>query len=89
MLLNQSTKKLEVELYGGLRKFSDLKVLEVEVPVAAVAADVRRALIHRLGGEGCRDLIETCALAQGDEIMGETDLIDRSRVAFLPPVCGG
>lgn len=77
-----------VELYGRLRDSGLGDHVKVELPPRATARQALSALKKALGNRGA--LVNGCSLATADDVLLPDELIPpTTRLAALPPVCGG
>jgi MoaE-MoaD fusion protein len=80
--------KRSIELYGRLRDAGVGDKIAVELPPRATARQALAALKTALGRKG--GLVDGCSLATADDVLLPNDEIPKTtRLAALPPVCGG
>ncbi|MGK5082189.1 MoaD/ThiS family protein [Bdellovibrionota bacterium FG-1] len=78
--------KIELRLFGALRKYSDGKTLALEIEGPIRLSEFKEFLEKNLGDP----LVMDCAFAQDTTILAEDhELTQSGTLAVLPPVCGG
>ncbi len=81
--------QLKIKLYGGLRQYADSTSVIVDVSLPQKSDDIKNLLLNTLK-TGADELVQHCALATEDNILGSDDMIVQGQViSALPPVCGG
>jgi len=86
--------KVEIQMFGALKKFSEDGVVELELKEPMNLGEVRTALITKLNNqfhdESIKTLINTSAFGNENEVLEDDAIIKASaQLALLPPVCGG
>jgi hypothetical protein len=77
-----------VELYGRLRDSGHGNHVMIDLAPGATARQALATLKKALGKRGA--LVNGCSLATEDDVLLPEDIIPTtSRLAALPPVCGG
>lgn len=84
----QSSVKIEVNLFGAFRKFSDDAPLRLDVPNGAPLAELKDRIREAMPSQSA--LIDESALADEREVLRPGYHCTRdASLALLPPVCGG
>ena len=86
---------IELRMFGAFRKYaSEAGVIDLNVQAPSTIDDVKCALLHTLQEKfpefSDRQLILDSAIADESHILGNGEAISaHTRLAILPPVCGG
>lgn len=79
---------LNVSLYGRLKDAGLGDVVKLTLAPKATASEALSSLAVAFGPNAA--LLKGCVLATEAEVLGENDILTKaSRLACLPPVCGG
>lgn len=87
--MNESSGLLEIQvrLFGAFRQCGNGNSVSVTVAAEATVADVKKALAACLG---TADLVASSAIADETRVLADHERITgKTRLAVLPPVCGG
>lgn len=85
---------LTISLFGAFRPYANSDALSLEVPQGANIAEIKnrlKAALKQLRPEFDKEaLVDDSALADATQVLAEdATLTENTKLAILPPVCGG
>ena len=86
--------RIRVRLFGAFREWQPAGMVQLELPPDSCMADVKRALVSELSGNGDDSQLAAwvgdSVLADDQSTLLDSDPVGPGReLAILPPVCGG
>ena len=87
--------KIQIELFGASREFSDQKYLEFNIENNSTIKDVRKKIIDFLikdfdGNENFIKIVNSSAFCSNDNIISDNyKITNNEKIAIIPPIGGG
>ena len=87
--------KIQIELFGVSREFSDQKYLEFNIENDSTIKDVRKKIIDYLikyfdGNENFIKIVNSSAFCSKDNIISDNyKITNNEKIAIIPPIGGG
>ena len=88
--------KVEIELFGASRDFSEQNSLNLEVDNNSTIKDIRNKIIDYLdkkfnGNESYKKIVNSSAFCSGDNniISDNYKITNNEKIAIIPPIGGG
>ena len=88
--------KVEIELFGASRDFSEQNSLNFEVDNNSTIKDIRNKIIDYLdkkfkGNESYKKIVNSSAFCSGDNniISDNYKITNNEKIAIIPPIGGG
>ncbi|MDC0250082.1 molybdopterin biosynthesis protein MoeD [Candidatus Pelagibacter sp.] len=87
--------KIQIELFGASREFSDQKYLEFNIKNNSTIKDVRKKIIDYLirdfdGNENFIKIVNSSAFCSSDNIISDNyKITNNEKIAIIPPIGGG
>ena len=88
--------KVEIELFGASRDFSEQNSLNFEVDSNSTIKDIRNKIIDYLdkkfnGNESYKKIVNSSAFCSGDNniISDNYKITNNEKIAIIPPIGGG
>ena len=87
--------KIQIELFGASREFSDQNYLEFNIENNSTIKDVRKKIIDFLikdfdGNENFIKIVNSSAFCSNDNIISDNYRItNNEKIAIIPPIGGG
>ena len=88
--------KVEIELFGASRDFSEQNSLNFEVDNNSTIKDIRNKIINYLdkkfnGNESYKKIVNSSAFCSGDNniISDNYKITNNEKIAIIPPIGGG
>ena len=87
--------KIQIELFGVSREFSDQKYLEFNIENNSTIKDVRKKIIDFLikdfdGNENFIKIVNSSAFCSNDNIISDNyKITNNEKIAIIPPIGGG
>jgi molybdopterin converting factor small subunit len=87
--------KIQVELFGASREFSDQNYLEFNIENNSTIKDVRKKIIDYLikdfdGNENFIKIVNSSAFCSNDNIISDNyKITNNEKIAIIPPIGGG
>ena len=88
--------KIEIELFGASRDFSEQNSLNIEVNNNSTIKDIRNKIIDYLdkkfnGNESYKKIVNSSAFCSGDNniISDNYKITNNEKIAIIPPIGGG
>ena len=88
--------KVEIELFGASRDFSEQNSLNFEVDNNSTIKDIRNKIIHYLdmkfnGNESYKKIVNSSAFCSGENniISDNYKITNNEKIAIIPPIGGG
>ena len=87
--------KIQIELFGASREFSDQNYLEFNFENNSTIKDVRKKIIDYLikdfdGNENFIKIVNSSAFCSNDNIISDNyKITNNEKIAIIPPIGGG
>ena len=87
--------KIQIELFGASREFSDQNYLEFNIENNSTIKDVRKKIIDYLnkdfeGNENFIKIVNSSAFCTNDNIISDNyKITNNEKIAIIPPIGGG
>ena len=87
--------KIQIELFGASREFSDQNYLEFNIENNSTIKDVRKKIIDFLindfdGNENFIKIVNSSAFCSNDNIISDNyKITNNEKIAIIPPIGGG
>ena len=87
--------KIQIELFGVSREFSDQNYLEFNIENNSTIKDVRKKIIDFLikdfdGNENFIKIVNSSAFCSNDNIISDNyKITNNEKIAIIPPIGGG
>ena len=87
--------KVQIELFGASREFSDQNYLEFNIENNSTIKDVRKKIIDYLnkdfeGNENFIKIVNSSAFCSNDNIISDNyKITNNEKIAIIPPIGGG
>ena len=87
--------KIQIELFGASREFSDQNYLEFNIENNSTIKDVRKKIIDYLnkdfdGNENFIKIVNSSAFCSNDNIISDNyKITNNEKIAIIPPIGGG
>ena len=87
--------KIQIELFGASREFSDQNYLEFNIEYNSTIKDVRKKIIDFLikdfdGNENFIKIVNSSAFCSNDNIISDNyKITNNEKIAIIPPIGGG
>ena len=87
--------KIQIELFGASREFSDQNYLEFNIENNSTIKDVRNKIIDFLikdfdGNENFIKIVNSSAFCSNDNIISDNyKITNNEKIAIIPPIGGG
>ena len=87
--------KIQIELFGASREFSDQNYLEFNIENNSTIKDVRKKIIDYLtkdfnGNENFVKIVNSSAFCSNDNIISDNyKITNNEKIAIIPPIGGG
>ena len=87
--------KIQIELFGASREFSDQNYLEFNIENNSTIKDVRKKIIDYLikdfdGNENFIKIVNSAAFCSNDNIISDNyKITNNEKIAIIPPIGGG
>jgi molybdopterin converting factor small subunit len=87
--------KIQIELFGTSREFSDQNYLEFNIENNSTIKDVRKIIIDYLvknfnGNENFIKIVNSSAFCLNDNIISDNyKITNNEKIAIIPPIGGG
>jgi len=87
--------KIQIELFGASREFSDQKYLEFNIENNSTIKDVRKKIIDFLikdfdGNKNFIKIVNSSAFCSNDNIISDNyKITNNEKIAIIPPIGGG
>ena len=87
--------KVQIELYGVSREFSDQNYLEFDIENDSTIKDIRKKLIDYLiknfnGNENFIKIVNSSVFSSNDNIISDNyKITNNEKIAIIPPIGGG
>jgi molybdopterin converting factor small subunit len=87
--------KIQIELFGASREFSDQNYLEFNIENNSTIKDVRKKIIDYLikdfdGNENFIKIVNSSAFCSDDNIISDNyKITNNEKIAIIPPIGGG
>ena len=87
--------KIQIELFGASREFSDQNYLEFNIENNSTIKDVRKKIIDHLikdfdGNENFIKIVNSSAFCSNDNIISDNyKITNNEKIAIIPPIGGG
>ena len=87
--------KVQIELFGASREFSDQNYLEFNIENNSTIKDVRKKIIDFLikdfdGNENFIKIVNSSAFCSNDNIISDNyKITNNEKIAIIPPIGGG
>ena len=87
--------KIQIELFGASREFSDQNYLEFKIENNSTIKDVRKKIIDYLikdfdGNENFIKIVNSSAFCSNDNIISDNyKITNNEKIAIIPPIGGG
>ena len=87
--------KIQIELFGASREFSDQNYLEFNIENDSTIKDVRKKIIDYLikyfdGNENFIKIVNSSAFCSNDNIISDNyKITNNEKIAIIPPIGGG
>jgi len=87
--------KIQIELFGASREFSDQNYLEFNVENNSTIKDIRKRIIDYLiknfdGNENFIKIVNSSAFCSNDNIISDNyKITNNEKIAIIPPIGGG
>ena len=87
--------KIQIELFGASREFSDQNYLEFNIENNSTIKDVKKKIIDYLikdfdGNENSIKIVNSSAFCSNDNIISDNyKITNNEKIAIIPPIGGG
>ncbi len=87
--------KIQIELFGASREFSDQNYLELNIENNSTIKDIRKEIIDYLvknfdGNENFIKIVNSSAFCSNDNIISDNyKITNNEKIAIIPPIGGG
>jgi molybdopterin converting factor small subunit len=87
--------KIQIELFGASREFSDQNYLEFNIENNSTIKDVKKKIIDYLikdfdGNENFIKIVNSSAFCSNDNIISDNyKITNNEKIAIIPPIGGG
>ena len=87
--------KIEIELFGASRDFSDQNLLELDIENDSTIKDVRNKILNYLdinfrGNENFIKIVNSSAFCSNDNIISDNyKITNNEKIGIIPPIGGG
>ena len=87
--------KIQIELFGACREFSDQNYLEFNIENNSTIKDLRKKIIDYLikdfdGNENFIKIVNSSAFCSNDNIISDNyKITNNEKIAIIPPIGGG
>ena len=87
--------KIQIELFGASREFSDQNYLELNIENDATIKDIRKKIIDYLiknfdGNENFIKIVNSSAFCLNNNIISDNyKITNNEKIAIIPPIGGG
>jgi molybdopterin converting factor small subunit len=87
--------KIQIELFGASREFSDQNYLEFNIENNSTIKDLRKKIIDYLikdfdGNENFIKIVNSSAFCSDDNIISDNyKITNNEKIAIIPPIGGG
>ena len=87
--------KIQIELFGASREFSDQNYLELNIENDSTIKDIRKKIIDYLiknfdGNENFIKIVNSSAFCSNNNIISDNyKITNNEKIAIIPPIGGG